>query len=78
MSLPKLAGWALAALGFFASSLVVAAESSGQILHIFAAASTTNAVDEIRGLFTRDTGIPVQASYGSSAKIGRASCRERV
>lgn len=38
---------------------------------VFAAASLTNALDEIRARFTEETGIAVQTSYGSSSTLAR-------
>ena len=38
---------------------------------VFAAASTSNAVGEIKRLFTEASGVPVQASYGASAVLAR-------
>jgi molybdate transport system substrate-binding protein len=38
---------------------------------VFAAASTANAIDEIRARFTQETGIDTQTSYGSSATLAQ-------
>jgi molybdate transport system substrate-binding protein len=38
---------------------------------VFAAASTTNAIGEIKRQFTATSGVPVQASYGSSAILAQ-------
>jgi len=38
---------------------------------VFAAASTTNAVDEVRQRFTRESGIPVQTSYAASSTLAQ-------
>jgi len=43
--------------------------TKAETLMVFAAASTTNAVDEIRKEFTRQNNIDVQASYASSAAL---------
>lgn len=46
------------------------ADPPRQIL-VFAAASTTNALDEIRQTFARETGVEVQVSYASSATLAQ-------
>ena len=53
-----------------ASSPAVAAASQGPIL-VFAAASTKNALDEIRAQFTKDTGIAVETSYAASSTLAQ-------
>lgn len=47
-----------------------AADRPQEIL-VFAAASTTNALDEIRRTFTPETGVKVQVSYASSATLAQ-------
>jgi molybdate transport system substrate-binding protein len=42
-----------------------------QTITVFAAASTTNAIGEIKRQFTEAAGIRVQTSYGSSAALAR-------
>jgi len=60
------------AAGPWAPGCARAADSAaGQPLVIFAAASTSNAVGEIKRRFTEASGIQVQASYGSSAVLAR-------
>jgi molybdate transport system substrate-binding protein len=46
-------------------------DKSPQPILVFAAASTTNALDELRGAFTEQTGIEVQVSYASSATLAQ-------
>ena len=38
---------------------------------VFAAASTTNAMEEIRAQFTRNSGVAVETSYASSAVLAQ-------
>lgn len=45
-------------------------KSSGMVL-VLAAASTTNAMDEIRQQFTKETGIEVRASYAASSTLAQ-------
>ena len=60
------------AAGPWAPGCARAADSAaGQPLVIFAAASTSNAVGEIKRQFTEASGVQVQASYGSSAVLAR-------
>ncbi len=46
-------------------------DRSGEPVVLFAAASTTNALDEIRQQFQRQTGIHVSASYAASSTLAQ-------
>jgi molybdate transport system substrate-binding protein len=46
-------------------------EGSTPPILVFAAASTTNALDDIRGAFAKQTGVEVQVSYASSAILAQ-------
>lgn len=58
---------------FLALSLLFggSASAKGPEVLVFAAASTTNALDAIRRSFTRQTGIEVRTSYASSATLAQ-------
>jgi molybdate transport system substrate-binding protein len=76
MTRPNLAVTAVAVAALIAigsASVAMGAEGAGggQKILVFAAASTTNALDEIRAAFHRETGIDVQASYASSATLAQ-------
>ena len=45
--------------------------SAGGVVTVFAAASATNALDEIKTAFTRGTGIEVRASYAASSALAQ-------
>jgi molybdate transport system substrate-binding protein len=49
----------------------VAADGPKETVLVLAAASTTNALDEIRQQFTRETGIEVSASYAASSTLAQ-------
>ena len=64
------------AMATLAANLVCLRDASGQEkakgpILVFAAASTTSAVDEIRKEFTGQTGVEVQVSYASSATLAQ-------
>ncbi|MGO9110933.1 MAG: molybdate ABC transporter substrate-binding protein [Thermoguttaceae bacterium] len=46
-------------------------EKAPQSVLVFAAASTTNALNEIKAQFTKDTGIAVETSYASSSTLAQ-------
>ena len=52
-------------------SISSAGDKSNATVLVFAAASTTNAIDEIRQQFTKDTGIAVLASYAASSTLAQ-------
>jgi molybdate transport system substrate-binding protein len=62
-------------VAFALHSSRVSAEETGresmQTIQVFAAASTTNAIHEIARQFTKETGIQVQTSFGSSAVLAK-------
>jgi molybdate transport system substrate-binding protein len=70
---------AIAALVWFIAAAVAmgpprlwaAGEAPQQPIVVFAAASTTNAIGQIKRQFTEATGQPVQAGYGSSAALAQ-------
>jgi molybdate transport system substrate-binding protein len=72
----QLANFKLAALILLACSLgcrregPAAVKGKGIVL-VFAAASTTNALDEIKEQFTRETGIVVETSYAASSTLAQ-------
>lgn len=45
--------------------------TSQEAVTIFAAASTTNAVDAVKAAFVKKTGIPVQTSYAASSTLAQ-------
>ncbi len=74
--------WRSAALSVIAWGVAVAAalgpagsraadDPAGQTIVVFAAASTSNAIGEIKRRFTETSGVQVQASYGSSAALAQ-------
>ncbi len=74
--------WRSAALSAIASCIALVAamgpawsraaeEGAGQTIVVFAAASTTNAVGEIKRHFAETSGVQVRASYGSSAALAQ-------
>jgi molybdate transport system substrate-binding protein len=62
-------------VAFALHSSRVSSEETGresmQTIQVFAAASTTNAIHEITRQFTKDTGVQVQTSFGSSAILAK-------
>ncbi len=46
-------------------------DKAPQTVLMFAAASTTNALNEIKAQFTQETGIAVQTSYASSSTLAQ-------
>ena len=46
-------------------------DAAQQTITVFAAASVTNAVNEIKAAFTKKTGVAVQTSYASSAALAQ-------
>jgi molybdate transport system substrate-binding protein len=59
-----------AAAGALLSMSLVAAAEPHTVL-VFAAASLTNAQDEVNGIFTTATKVPVKSSYASSSVLAR-------
>lgn len=55
----------------FQSALAEEAGGKSKTIQIFAAASATNVIGEIKGQFTERTGIKVLASFGSSAALAQ-------
>lgn len=48
-----------------------AAAKPREIVMVFAAASTTNALNEIKAQFTKDSGVAVQTSYAASSTLAQ-------
>jgi molybdate transport system substrate-binding protein len=61
----------LAAVLWLSSGLATAADTSREPIVIFAAASLTDALDDIRAAFTKETGIEIQPSYAASSVLAR-------
>ncbi len=55
----------------FGSALADEAGGEAKTVQVFAAASTTNVIGEIKGQFTKKTGVKVLVSFGSSATLAR-------
>jgi molybdate transport system substrate-binding protein len=53
------------------ATLTATAAKPKATVMVFAAASTTNALDEIKAQFTRDSGIAVQTSYAASSTLAQ-------
>ncbi len=62
---------ALAALGLFGCGGADSANRSGRPVMLFAAASASGALDEVREQFKRETGIDVKASYAASSTLAQ-------
>ena len=60
----------LAAFAAAVTALVVQADAAEEkTITVFAAASMKNALDEVDGLFTKQSGIKVVASYAASSSL---------
>ena len=57
--------------------IIVRAASASEIL-VSAASDLTGAFKEIGAMYEKESGNRVVFNFGSTGKIGRASCRERV
>jgi molybdate transport system substrate-binding protein len=63
--------WVPASRGDDPASRAGAAAKANQTVLVFAAASTTNALNEIKAQFTEDSGIAVQTSYAASSTLAQ-------
>ena len=66
-----LSAWVAAGRGEEPTTRAPAGANPGQTVLVFAAASTTTALDEIRTRFTQETGIAVQTSYAASSTLAQ-------
>jgi len=62
---------ALLAVVFVVSAGVVSAADTDKPLVVFAAASLTDAINEVGAAFTRETGIPIKSSYAASSALAK-------
>jgi molybdate transport system substrate-binding protein len=51
--------------------LTVGATTKGNTITVFAAASLTNALDDVNTAFTKQTGIKVVVAYGASSALAK-------
>lgn len=74
MRISTVAAWLFVGVAIFQAEAAVAEDTpkpSAEPVEVFAAASTTNAIREIKDAFTAATGAEVQVSFGSSATLAR-------
>jgi molybdate transport system substrate-binding protein len=66
-----LLAWVAVGRGEDVSPQAAAAEKPKATILVFAAASTTNAMNEVRTQFAKDSGIAVQTSYAASSTLAQ-------
>ena len=71
LAIAILLAWHSASRGEDPATGAGAAARAGQTVLVFAAASTTNALDEIKAQFTKDSGIVVRTSYAASSTLAQ-------
>jgi molybdate transport system substrate-binding protein len=62
---------AIGAVGWITFRTAIAQEQLPRSILVFAAASTTNALNEIKALFTKETGIAVQINFAASSTLSQ-------